>query len=193
MDGVPLLLRAKRGAVLTFCLVMRYHFGSSFRLALIFLAFQHSAFSEEFSGIAEPENCAIVLAVAAEGVQIYESKPNPSGGFQWSLKAPEAELKSVSGQVLGKHGAGPSWSLSDGSSIVGSLPPLKNLAAPGSIPWLLIAVKSKSGSGTLDKVDYVLRVATDGGAAPTEPPNGEGATARVKYHAIYIFLRRLNG
>jgi hypothetical protein len=70
---------------------------------------------------------------------------------------------------------------------------LKSVAASGSIPWLLIAVKSKSGSGTLDKVDNVLRGATDGGAAPTEPPNGEGATARVKYRAIYIFLRRLNG
>jgi hypothetical protein len=87
---------------------MRPHLVSSFGLALIFLAFQQSAFSEEFSGIAVPENSAIVLAVAAEGVQIYESKPNPGGGFQWSLKAPEAQLKSASGEVLGKHGAGPS-------------------------------------------------------------------------------------
>jgi hypothetical protein len=172
---------------------MRYRLLSSFGLTLIFLAFQHSAFSEEFSGIAEPENCAIVLAVFAEGVQIYESKPNPAGGFQWSLKAPEAQLKSASGQVLGTHGAGPSWTLNDGSSIVGSVPPLKNVAAPESIPWLLIAAKSKTGSGTLDKVDYVLRGATEGGVAPTEPPKVEGATARVKYHAIYIFLRRLNG
>jgi Protein of unknown function (DUF3455) len=172
---------------------MPYHLFSSFGLTLIFLAFQSSAFSEEFSGIAEPENCAVALAVVAEGVQIYESKPNPAGGFQWSLRAPEAQLKSVSGQVLGTHGAGPSWTLNDGSSIVGSLPPLKNVAVPGSIPWLLIAVKSKSGSGTLEKVDYVLRVATDGGAAPTEPPSVEGAAASVKYHAIYIFLRKLNG
>jgi Protein of unknown function (DUF3455) len=172
---------------------MRYRLLSSFGLTLIFLAFQYSAFSEEFSGIAEPENCAVVLAVVAEGVQIYESKPNPAGGFEWSLKAPEALLKSASGQVLGTHGAGPSWTLNDGSSIVGSVPPLKNVAAPESIPWLLIAVKTKIGSGTLDKVDYVLRVATDGGVAPAEPPNVEGATARVKYHAIYIFLRRLNG
>src|SRR5215469_11461127 len=88
---------------------MRFYLFSIFGLTLVFLAFQHSAFSEDLSGIAEPENCAIVLAVAAEGVQIYESKPNLAGGFQWSLKAPEAELKSVSGQVLGKHGAGPSW------------------------------------------------------------------------------------
>jgi Protein of unknown function (DUF3455) len=164
---------------------------SSFGLALIFLAFQHSASAEEFSGIPVPENSAIVLAVAAEGIQIYESKPNPAGGgFQWSLKAPEAELKSTSGEVLGKHGAGPSWTLNDGSGIVGSLPPLKNVVVPGSIPWLLVAVSSKSGSGTLDKVDYVMRVATDGGVAPKEAPKAEGATARVKYHAIYIFLRK---
>jgi len=172
---------------------MRYHLFSIFGLTLVFAAFQHSAFSEDVSGIVEPENCAIVLAVAAEGVQIYESKPNPAGGFQWSLKAPEAQLKSASGQILGTHGTGPSWTLNDGSSIVGNVPPLKSVAAPGSIPWLLIAVKSKNGSGTLDKVDYVLRVATDGGVAPGEPPSVEGATARVKYHAIYIFLRRLSG
>ena len=64
-------------------------------------------------------------------------------------------------------------------SIVGSLPPLENVATPGNIPWLLVAVKSKSGSGTLDKVDYVMRVATDGGIAPTEPPRA-GAPKLVR-------------
>ena len=137
-----------------------------------------------------PENSVIVLAVAAEGIQIYESKPDPAGGFQWSLKAPEAKLKSTSGEVLGKHGAGPSWTLNNGSVIIGTLPPLKSVVVPGSIPWLLVAVKSKSGSGILDKVDYVMRVATDGGAAPTEAPKAEGTTVRVKYRAIYIFLRK---
>src|SRR5215471_7791648 len=132
---------------------MRYHLFSIFGLTLAFVAFQHSAFSEDVSGIVEPENCAIVLAVAAEGVQIYESRPNPAGGFQWALKAPEAQLKSASGQVLGTHGAGPSWTLNDGSSIVGSVPPIKSVTAPESIPWLLIAVKSKSGSGGLDNID----------------------------------------
>jgi len=163
---------------------------SQLGLSLIFLAFQGSAFAQDFSGIGVPENSVIVLAVAAEGIQIYESKPDPAGGFQWSLKAPEAELKSTSGEVLGKHGAGPSWTLNNGSVIIGTLPPLKSVVVPGSIPWLLVAVKSKSGSGILDKVDYVMRVATDGGAAPTEPPKAEGTTARVKYRAIYIFLRK---
>jgi hypothetical protein len=87
---------------------MPYPLFSIFGLTLVFLAFRHSAFSEDFSGIAQPENCEIVLAVAAEGEQSYESKGNPAGGFQWSLKAPEAQLKSASGQVVGKHSAGPS-------------------------------------------------------------------------------------
>jgi Protein of unknown function (DUF3455) len=161
-------------------------------LALFCLSVCRSASADEFPGIPLPENSVIVLAVVAEGVQIYESKTNPSGGFQWSLKAPEAELKNLSGEIVGHHGAGPSWSLNDGSSIVGSIPPLKNLAAPDAngIPWLLVAVKSKSGSGVLDKIDYVMRVATDGGIAPTEPPKAEGETVKVKYHAIYLFLRK---
>jgi hypothetical protein len=138
-----------------------------------------------------PEKGSIVLAVVADGVQIYESKSNPTGGFQWSLKAPEAELKNPAGEIVGKHGAGPSWTLNDGSSIVGSVPPLKSVATPKSIPWLLVAVKSKNGSGLLEQVDYVMRVATEGGAAPAEPPKGEGETVKVKYHAIYLFLRAI--
>ena len=68
----------------------------------------------------------------------YESKPNPSGGFQWSLKAPEANLKGLSGEILGKHGAGPSWTMNDGSSIVGNIPPLKTLVASKGVHWLLV-------------------------------------------------------
>jgi Protein of unknown function (DUF3455) len=168
---------------------MRTYRTSSLGIALIFLAIQKPALSGELPTLVIPENSAIVLAVAAEGVQIYESKPDPNGSLQWALKAPEAELRSPSGDLLGKHTAGPSWTLNDGSGIVASLPPMKNVASPGTIPWLLLAVKSKSGSGILTKVDYVMRVATDGGVAPTEVPK-EGATVRVKYHAIYIFLQK---
>jgi Protein of unknown function (DUF3455) len=157
-------------------------------LALYVFAFCHSAWAQE--PLACPDNSSIVLALVADGVQIYESKPNSSGGFQWSLKAPEADLKSLTGEILGKHGAGPSWTLNDGSSVVGSLPPLKNSAAPNGIPWLLVAVKSKSGAGILNQVDYVMRVATEGGAAPAEPPKAVGETAKTKYHAVYLFLHK---
>jgi Protein of unknown function (DUF3455) len=167
---------------------MRIHKSWSAMLPLFGFALCSSVFGEEF--LPCPENSSIVVAVVADGAQIYESKPIPGGGFVWSLKAPEAELKSLSGEILGKHGAGPSWTFNDGSSVVGNVPPLKNLAAPQSIPWLSIAVKSKSGSGILDQVDYVMRVATEGGVAPTEPPKAEGETVKVRYHAIYLFLHK---
>jgi hypothetical protein len=54
----------------------------------------------------------------------------------------------------------------------------------------LVAVKARSGSGILDKVDYVMRVATEGGVAPAEPPKTQGETAKEKYHAIYLFLHK---
>jgi hypothetical protein len=81
---------------------MRSHLVSSFGLALILLPFQQSAFSEELSGISLPENSAIVLVVAAEGVQIYESKRNPGGGFQWSLKAPGGTAEKCVGRSSGQ-------------------------------------------------------------------------------------------
>jgi hypothetical protein len=154
---------------------------------LVLLLLWHSARAEDLLPL--PEKSVVLLAVVGEGVQIYESKSNPAGGFQWSLKAPEADLKSASGETLGKHGAGPRWTLNDGSSIVGSVPPLKSVPISNSVPWLLLSVKSKSGSGLLEKADYVMRVATDGGVAPTTPPKEENETARVKYHAIYLFLK----
>jgi Protein of unknown function (DUF3455) len=167
---------------------MKNHERLATTLALSFFAFSHPAWAQQ--SLPCPENSAIVLALVADGVQIYESKPNSSGGFQWSLKAPEAELKSLTGDIVGKHGAGPSWTLNDGSSVVGSVPALKNSAASAGIPWLLVAVKSKSGSGILNQVDYVMRVATEGGMAPAEPPKAEGETAKIKYRAVYLFLHK---
>ena len=167
---------------------MKIHGTLGITLGLYIFAFCRPASAQEF--LPCPENSSIVLALVGDGVQIYESKPNSSGSFQWSLKAPEAELKSLNGEILGKHEAGPSWTLNDGSSIVGSVPALKNLAASAGIPWLLVAVKSKSGSGVLDQVDYVMRVATDGGVAPVEPPKANGETVKVKYHALYLFLHK---
>jgi hypothetical protein len=58
-----------------------------------------------------------------------------------------------------------------------------------NIAWLLVAVNSRSGSGLLDKVDYVVRISTEGGV-PNELPKTERETARVKYSAIYLFLQK---
>jgi hypothetical protein len=148
--------------------------------------------AEELQGVPIPENTAVVWAVVGEGVQVYEAKSDPANGYRWSLKAPEAELKTLSGEVAGKHSGGPSWSANDGSVIIGALPPLKSLNSPDSksIPWLLIGVRSRSGSGLLEKIDYVVRISTEGGVSPSELPKNDGETVSVKYRAIYLFLRK---
>jgi hypothetical protein len=148
--------------------------------------------AQEPQGIFLPENSRLVWAVVGEGVQIYEAKANPAGGYQWTLKMPEAELKDLSGQLVGKHFAGPGWSANDGSEVVGALPPLKTWTSDDSknTAWLLVAVKSRSGSGLLDKVDYVVRISTEGGVPPNELPKTERETASVKYRAIYLFLQK---
>lgn len=150
------------------------------------------AHAAEFLGIPLPENTSVVLAVIGEGVQIYESKPGSAGAYEWALKAPEADLRNLSGDALGKHFGGPTWSLSDGSQVIGSLPPLKIVDAPDGrdIPWLLVAVKSSTGAGVLGKIDYVMRIATSGGVPTAEEPKNPTDAVRVKYRAIYLFLRK---
>lgn len=161
---------------------------------LSFLCFtaRFSVLAAEFQGLPLPENTRIVLAADAEGVQIYESRTNSAGSYEWVLKAPEAELKSLTGEVLGKHFEGPTWSLNDGSELMGSLPPLKAVSAPNrqDIAWLLIAAKSRNGAGILSSADYVLRIATAGGTPPREAPKSATDTARVKYRATYLFLQK---
>jgi Protein of unknown function (DUF3455) len=151
-----------------------------------------AASAAEFQGVPLPENTSIVLSVVAEGVQIYESKVNSAGAYEWALKAPEAQLKSLSGEVLGKHYGGPTWSLNDGSQLVGNLPPLMTVISPDgrNIPWLLVAAKSRSEAGFLNTVDYVARITTAGGVAPEVAPKGPADTARVEYRAVYLFLRK---
>jgi hypothetical protein len=75
---------------------------------LLLLQYLDTAWSAEIEGIALPHASRLLYAANAEGVQIYESKPAPAGGFQWVLKAPEATLKTLAGETFAKHGAGPS-------------------------------------------------------------------------------------
>jgi hypothetical protein len=38
---------------------------------------------------------------------------------KWTLKAPEADLFDANGRAIGRHYAGPTWELMDGSEVVG--------------------------------------------------------------------------
>jgi hypothetical protein len=80
----------------------------TFVLSILSFGLLFTASAADFQGIPLPENTSIALVAIGEGVQIYESKLNSMGTFEWALKAPEAALKNLDGEVLGKTGA--NWS-----------------------------------------------------------------------------------
>ncbi|APG03913.1 hypothetical protein BJI69_08335 [Luteibacter rhizovicinus DSM 16549] len=124
-----------------------------------------------------------------KGVQIYTCKA-VAANYAWTLKAPEATLSDVKGNVIGKHFAGPSWQANDGSTVVGEALNASPSPDTGAIPWLVIHAKSTTGSGVLSKVAYVVRTRTEGGVAPATGCDASHADAevRVPYSAVYLFF-----
>lgn len=143
----------------------------------------------EDSGISVPDHTRIVTALQAEGVQIYEAKAQANGSLGWSLVGPDAKLETLDGQLVGLHSVGPRWKANDGSEVKAVKPPLQNWKSPDpkSAAWLLLEVSSE-GNGLFSGVQYVARVSTIGGAAPSETPTQAGEKKSVPYRAIYLFL-----
>ena len=138
-----------------------------------------------------PATEALALETRAIGVQIYECKAakDDPRRYEWSLKAPEAELFDTTGKKIGKHYAGPTWESNDGSKAVGVVKARDDGPDANAIPWLLLSAKSTSGTGVLAKTTSVQRVQTVGGKAPaggcsTADANKE---VRVPYSATYNF------
>jgi hypothetical protein len=139
-----------------------------------------------------PQGQLLVQRLHAIGAQIYTCQPaktDPSR-FEWTLKAPDAELFAKAHQKVGRHFAGPSWEGSDGSKVVGSLV-AKETPDSSAIPWLLLNAKSTSGSGIFTDVRSIQRLHTVGGNAPADgcSPAQLGQEVRVSYSADYLFYR----
>ncbi|RZF26229.1 DUF3455 domain-containing protein [Paraburkholderia sp. UYCP14C] len=131
----------------------------------------------------------VVASLEASGVQIYVCKRDAANQLAWTFQAPQAELYDASGQLVVRHGAGPSWEAPDGSRITGKL--LQHAANPddaAAIPMLLLSATSAGGPGLLNTVRYVQRLATHGGAAPAQACVHEGEEGRSPYLAQYVFL-----
>ena len=116
---------------------------------------------------------------------------NETGAYAWTFRGPEAELDDAAGKVIGKHYGGPTWEGNDGGKVVGAVK--ASAPAPGgnAIPWLLLDIKSRDGSGQFRQAAAILRVNTVGGQAPaTGCDEGHAGTEqRVPYTATYYFLK----
>jgi hypothetical protein len=145
----------------------------------------------ELPAALKPGELKPYLAVPAKGAQIYVCNKNDAGAYAWTFKAPEAELADAAGKTIGKHYGGPTWDGSDGGKVVGAVK--ASAPAPGgnAIPWLLLDIKSRDGSGQFTQAAGILRVQTVGGLAPTTACNEThvGTEQRVSYTATYYFLK----
>jgi hypothetical protein len=109
--------------------------------------------------------------------------------FQWVFKEPKADLVDDSMTKIGIHYAGPTWEANDGSKVVGSVLAKAASPTPGNVPWLLLEVKSTSGTGVLSGVAFIQRVETTGGVAPADGCDEPhvGTLAEIDYQADYYF------
>ena len=140
--------------------------------------------------IAAPEGAKLLLAAAAEGVQIYACETKDQG-FAWTFKAPEAALFDGDGRQIIAHFAGPSWKTEDGTTVVGEAVAKADPPKPDAIAWLLLRIKSREGSGPLAKTGFVRRIDTSGGMPPTAGCDAghAGTAARMRYSAVYEFYQ----
>jgi hypothetical protein len=147
------------------------------------------AVNADQTAVAPPQGSALLLEAPTDGVQIYtcEAKGNL---FQWSFKAPEANLFDKQGRQIGTHFAGPTWKMADGSAIVGEVIAKADAPEKGAVQWLLLRAKSHQGQGILADAAFIRRTDTKGGAAPTDGCDASHVSeqVRMRYSAIYQFF-----
>ena len=128
---------------------------------------------------------AVMLTLHAEGAQIYECKSDSGGKLVWQFREPIAALF-VDGKTIGRHYAGPSWELADGSAVTGKVAGRAPGATAKDIPLLKLVVTSQRGKGQLTGATTIQRINTKGGMAEG-PCENSGAFLSVPYSADYTF------
>jgi len=136
-----------------------------------------------------PPNAHVKTTAVGLGVQVYKCAPQ-DGGFQWALEMPVAKLfDPTTHQEVGTHSVGPTWTWSDGSSIMGKVLQKRAATDPMNVPWLLLETHTTGApTGMLADVTLVRRSDTQAGVPPmacdAEHQNNE---VRVPYQATYTF------
>ena len=128
-----------------------------------------------------------VLTAHAEGEQLYDCKAGADGKLVWTFREPKATL-TADGKIAGKHYAGPTWELTDGSTVVGKVVASVPGKTANDVAWLKLAVTAHRGSGTFNDVTTVQRINTVGGNM-TGACDRAGETRAMPYTADYVFLR----
>ena len=126
-----------------------------------------------------PPHSRLLLRAVGSGDQVYGCVNG-----RWALRAPDAKLLNQEGSVIGRHFAGPTWQLNDGSWVKGRAVAKQVAPDATAVPWLLL--ESVGGTGRLETVRFIQRTGTHGGNAP-DGSCSQSAMRRVPYTATYSF------
>jgi hypothetical protein len=126
-----------------------------------------------------PHHSRLLLRAVGSGDQVYGCVNG-----RWALKAPDAKLLNQEGSVIGRHFAGPTWQLNDGSWVKGRAVAKRVAPDATAVPWLLL--EAVGGTGRLGTVRFIQRTGTYGGNAP-DGSCSQSAMRRVPYTATYSF------
>jgi hypothetical protein len=156
-------------------------------LTLAVLALPLSAAAQVPDAIAAPGQ-TLVATLHAEGAQVYECKADAAGKLAWQFREPIATLI-ADGKTVGRHYAGPTWELDDGSAVVAKVAGRAPGATGKDIPLLKLDVTQQKGSGRLGGIATIQRLNTKGGTLEG-PCERAGSLLSVPYSADYTFYRR---
>jgi hypothetical protein len=125
---------------------------------------------------------AYLVAAGTQNYTCVVAADATTGGYT-GASTPEAQLIGTGGKV--HHFAGPSWqSLRDNSLVTATK--IAQSTKADAIPELLLQVATHSGTGIMTKADYINRLYTSGGVAPTGSCTA-GQVVKVPYKAVYVF------
>jgi Protein of unknown function (DUF3455) len=138
-------------------------------------------------GSSNPTGDVPIATFHAEGAQIYRCQMNAAGRLSWQFREPIATLLDGS-RTVGRHYAGPSWELADGTTLTAKVVARGPGATSNDIPWLKLGVETVKGSDPIATATTIRRLNTKGGVADGHCTI-EGAFLNVPYSADYTFLR----
>ena len=138
-----------------------------------------------------PAGNKVAMETVGVGEITYECRAKTGGGYEWVFVGPDAKLMDRSGKQIGRYYGPPAtWENMDGSKLTGAQVAVAPSMA-GSIPYQLVKGNAAMGTGAMQGVTYIQRVATMGGVAPSATCDGGtmGSKQIVKYQADYIFYK----
>ena len=134
--------------------------------------------------LAAPIGSTLLLHAFGIGVQIYHWN-----GASWGVATPSATIYADAGGqgAVASHFAGPTWQSNSGGSVIGTVAN-RCIPDPASIAWLTLTGVA-DGPGIFQNVNFIQRLNTVGGNAPSTAGSVIGQEARIPYTADYLFYQ----